>query len=102
MITPEIKSRFAASDQILFDGTVWDNEEMKKTATGVKTGRRMGHIPISGADGSLAQLADVDAPAKTYIHINNTNPILDETSAERKRLTEAGIEVAFDGMEIDL
>ena len=102
LITPEIKEKFAASDHILFDGTVWENQEMAKTATGTKTGRRMGHIPISGPDGSLAQLAEVSGPAKTYIHINNTNPIWNPMSDERKTVQASGWTIAHDGMEIDL
>jgi len=102
MLTPSIKERFAPSDQILFDGTVWQNDEMKNTSTGIKTGRRMGHMPISGDDGSLAQLADLQGPAKTYIHINNTNPIWNTTSPERLALKDAGWSVAYDGMEIVL
>lgn len=102
MITSEIKERFATSDHVLFDGTVWENEEMKKTATGVKTGLRMGHIPLSGPQGSLAQLADVTGPSKTYIHINNTNPIWNPTSSERQEVLDAGWNIAHDGMEIDL
>lgn len=102
LITDDIKARFAESDQILFDGTVWENDEMKKTATGTKTGRRMGHIPISGAQGSLAQLAEVTAPARTFIHINNTNPIWDPASPERRQILDAGWTIAHDGMEIVL
>ncbi|MEO9572949.1 MAG: pyrroloquinoline quinone biosynthesis protein PqqB [Roseobacter sp.] len=102
MLTKTIKERFASSDQLLFDGTVWQNDEMKTTSTGIKTGRRMGHIPISGDDGSLAQLADVQGPAKTYIHINNTNPIWNPKSPERRALKDAGWSIAYDGMEIVL
>lgn len=102
MITPEIKGRFAASDHVFFDGTVWQNDEMKHTATGVKTGRRMGHIPISGEDGSLALLSDISGPKKTYIHINNTNPIWEPGSPERRAVEEAGWSVAHDGLEVVL
>lgn len=102
MITSDIKDRFATSDHILFDGTVWENDEMKNTATGIKTGQRMGHIPISGPHGSLTQLADVTTPAKTYIHINNTNPIWNPASAQRRAVLDAGWNIAHDGMEIDL
>lgn len=102
LITDEIKDRFAHSDHVLFDGTVWENQEMANTATGTKTGRRMGHIPINGADGSLAQLADVSGPARTFIHINNTNPIWNPTSVERQAVKARGWAVAHDGMEIML
>lgn len=102
MITDDIIERFSDSDQILFDGTVWQNEEMKQTATGTKTGRRMGHIPMSGEDGSLAMLGQLTRPTKTYIHINNTNPIWNPTSPERRAVEDAGWSVAQDGMEIVL
>ena len=99
-ITPEILLRFKHSDHILFDGTVWQNDELRILKTGTKTGTRMGHVPISGPNGSLAELADIKKPSKTYIHINNTNPILDDKSKERLYVQEAGWEIAFDGMVI--
>jgi pyrroloquinoline quinone biosynthesis protein B len=101
-LTPSIKERFEPSDQILFDGTVWQNDEMKNTSTEIKTGHRMGHMPISWDDGSLAQLADLQGPAKTYIQINNTNLIWNPTSPERLALKDAGLSAAYDGMEIVL
>jgi pyrroloquinoline quinone biosynthesis protein B len=98
-VSPGVKARLAASDVILFDATLFTDDEMIRTGTGVKTGRRMGHMPIDGADGSLAALADLSA-RRVYIHINNTNPILIAGSPERRRVEQAGWEVAHDGMEI--
>jgi pyrroloquinoline quinone biosynthesis protein B len=74
---------------------------MIHSGTGSKTGRRMGHMPIDGADGSLAALDGVSA-RRIFVHINNTNPILVDGSPERARVAAAGWEVAYDGMEIVL
>jgi pyrroloquinoline quinone biosynthesis protein B len=84
---------------ILFDATLFTDDEMIRTGTGQKTGRRMGHMPVDGAGGSLAALADLPA-RRIYIHINNTNPILVAGSPERQRVEAAGWQVAEDGMEI--
>ena len=86
---------------MLFDGTLYSDDEMIRTGTGQKTGRRMGHMPIEGPDGSLAALDGLSA-RRIYIHINNTNPILVDGSPERRTVEAAGWEVAADGMEIVL
>lgn len=88
-------------DMLLFDGTVWENEEMPKTGTGQKTGARMGHISMTGPDGSLARLADIRCK-KIYIHINNTNPVLQPQGPQRAEVTAAGWDIAQDGMEVSL
>ena len=67
-----------------------------------KTSREMGHLPISGADGSLEQLAPLPIERKIYIHINNTNPILLEDAPERRLVTEGGMDVAHDGLEVEV
>ena len=100
-VTPALKARLADSDIVLFDGTLFSDDEMIASGTGTKTGRRMGHMPIDGAEGSLAALAGLSA-RRIYIHINNTNPILIANSVERRRVEAAGWEVAADGMEIAL
>jgi pyrroloquinoline quinone biosynthesis protein B len=100
-VTPQMRVRLERADVILFDGTLFRDDEMIATATGNKTGRRMGHMPIAGTDGSLAALAGLNA-RRIYIHINNTNPILVEDSPERARVTAAGWEVAADGLEAAL
>jgi pyrroloquinoline quinone biosynthesis protein B len=98
----EIDERFiaaaAACDCLLFDGSFWSENEMEIRGAGTRTASSMGHVPISGAAGSLAQLGDLRI-RKIYTHINNTNPILDETSAERREVERAGWEVAEDGMD---
>lgn len=94
--------RLAGAACLLFDGTVYTDDEMITAGVGTKTGARMGHLHISGEAGSMAALADLDTKRKIYVHINNTNPILDETSHERAVVEDAGWEVGFDGMEVRL
>lgn len=98
-VTPDLLTHLQDADHLFFDGTLWDDDEMIRTGTGIKTGRRMGHIPISGPEGSLAKLAHLKA-AKTFIHINNTNPILQPGSHERAKVLAAGWTIAQDGQEI--
>ena len=100
-VTPAMRERLARADVILFDGTLYRDDEMIRSGTGEKTGRRMGHMPIDGDGGSLAALAGINA-RRIYVHINNTNPILIDGSPERARVEAAGWEVAWDGMEIGL
>jgi pyrroloquinoline quinone biosynthesis protein B len=100
-VTPALKQRLARADVVLFDGTLYRDDEMLTSGTGTKTGRRMGHMPIDGADGSLAALSGL-GKRRIYIHINNTNPILVEGSVERRKVEAAGWDVAADGMEIRL
>jgi pyrroloquinoline quinone biosynthesis protein B len=100
-LTPAIAERLRASDVVLFDGTLFTDDEMIAAKAGMKTGRRMGHMPVSGADGTLAALAGL-ARRRILIHINNTNPILIEDSPQRRAVEAAGFEVAEDGMRIEL
>jgi pyrroloquinoline quinone biosynthesis protein B len=100
-LTRNIAARLAGADAVLFDGTLFTDDEMIAAGAGTKTGRRMGHMPISGPDGTLAALKGM-ARRRILIHINNTNPILIEDSAERRAVEAAGFEVAEDGMRIEL
>jgi len=100
-LTPALTARLARADVVLFDGTLFTDDEMIRTGSGTKTGRRMGHMPIDGEGGSLAVLAALPG-RRIYIHINNTNPILVDGSPERRRVEAAGVEIAEDGMEISL
>jgi pyrroloquinoline quinone biosynthesis protein B len=85
------------------DGTLWTDDEMITLGASKKTSRAMGHLPQSGPGGMLEWLNQLPASTrKVLIHINNTNPILDEDSRERQELTRRGVEVSYDGMEIDL
>ena len=97
----DLVEQLSDADLLLFDGTVWENTEMPDMGAGTKTGRRMGHLPMSGPDGSLARLKNVKG-RKAYIHINNTNPVLQPDSAERRVVAEAGWDVCADGMEFEL
>jgi pyrroloquinoline quinone biosynthesis protein B len=91
------------ADCVLVDGTFWSDDEMSRSGVGSKTAAQMGHLPQSGRDGMIAWLERLPARVRrVLIHINNTNPILRDDSAERKTLAERGIEVAYDGMEIVL
>jgi len=100
-ITPAVKQRLASADVMMFDGTVLTDDEMIRAGIGSKTGRRMGHLPLDGADGSLVALADLRA-RRIFVHINNTNPVLIEGSPERRRVEAAGWEVAEDGLKVVL
>ena len=100
---PHVWAAMQAADCVLVDGTLWTDDEMIRLGASAKTSRAMGHLPQSGAGGMLEWLDKLPATTrKVLIHINNTNPILDEDSRERAVLAAHGIEVAFDGMEIAL
>ncbi|EIJ42112.1 coenzyme PQQ biosynthesis protein B [Beggiatoa alba B18LD] len=90
------------ADCVLVDGTFWREDELIQTGVGTKCAREIGHLPQSGEDGMIAFLDTLQKPRKVLIHINNTNPILIEDSAERAELTAHHIEVAEDGMDIIL
>ena len=100
-VTTALHARLARADVILFDATLFRDDEMIKSGTGDKTGRRMGHMPLDGADGTLAALAGLGS-RRVLTHINNTNPILIEDSPERRKVQAAGFEIAEDGLEIAL
>jgi pyrroloquinoline quinone biosynthesis protein B len=100
-VTAAMTERIARADVVFFDGTLFRDDEMIATGAGTKTGRRMGHMPIDGEDGSLAALGGI-AGRRIYVHINNTNPILVDGSPERAHVERKGWEIAEDGMEISL
>jgi pyrroloquinoline quinone biosynthesis protein B len=89
-------------DCVLFDGTFWSEDEMAQRGAGGRTASEMGHLPISGAAGSLARLRGLEGVRKIYTHVNNTNPVLDPSSPERRAVEEAGWEVAEDGWELSV
>lgn len=95
-------ARLAEADALLFDGTFWADDELIDAGISDRTARQMGHLPIAGAGGSLEQIAALPCRHKIYTHINNTNPILIESSPERARVTQAGAEVGFDGLHLTL
>jgi pyrroloquinoline quinone biosynthesis protein B len=100
-LTEAIAERLSDADVMFFDGTLFSDDEMIVAKAGTKTGRRMGHMPVGGPDGTLAALSGL-AKRRILIHINNTNPILIEGSPQRRTVEAAGFEVAEDGMRIDL
>jgi pyrroloquinoline quinone biosynthesis protein B len=100
-INDDVLAKLASADLLFFDGTLYDDQEMIAAGLGHKTGRRMGHAPVSGAGGSLQRLSTHPA-RRIYVHINNTNPILLEGSPERLAVEAAGFEVAYDGMRVEI
>ena len=101
-LTASVRAHLEDCACLLFDGTCWQDDELIRLGIAAKTSRDMGHLPISGADGSLEQLAPLPIERKIYIHINNTNPILIEDSPERRIVEEHGLEVAVDGLELEI
>jgi pyrroloquinoline quinone biosynthesis protein B len=101
-VTEALRERLAPADVLFFDGTLWRDDEMIAAGAGVKTGTRMGHVSISGPEGSLAAFARVKVARKVFVHINNTNPILRDDSEEAAQVRAAGWEIGYDGMEVRL
>ena len=102
MMTGELAERLRGAALVMFDGTVWEDEEMVAHGLGAKTGRRMGHMSMTGEHGSLAAFASLGVARKVYIHINNSNHVLINGSQEQRQVHAAGWEIAHDGMEIGL
>jgi len=102
LVDEDVRRYLERSDCVMVDGTFWRNDEMASVGLEGKLAKDMGHLPLVGAGGMLEQLATLKAERKILTHINNTNPILNEASAEYRQLRESGIEVAYDGMEIRL
>jgi pyrroloquinoline quinone biosynthesis protein B len=101
-VTEALRRRIAGAAVVFFDGTLWRDDEMIRAGIGEKTGRRMGHISMSGEGGAIAAFADLGVRRRVFIHINNSNPVLLEDSAERREAEAAGWEIAYDGMELRL
>jgi pyrroloquinoline quinone biosynthesis protein B len=101
-IPDRLKTRLSGAELIFFDGTTYTDDEMIRLGLSDKTAWRMGHVAMSGENGSLRLLADCGIARKIYVHINNTNPVLIEDSPERAAVVAAGWEVAYDGMEVCL
>ena len=101
-IEPHLEPFLSEADALLVDGTFWTDDEMIRLGISTKRARDIGHLPQSGPGGMISVLQPLEAARKILIHINNTNPILDEDSPERAQLDRAGIEVAYDGLEIKL
>jgi pyrroloquinoline quinone biosynthesis protein B len=99
---PHVLEYMRNADCILVDGTVWTDDEMSKEGISDKRASEMGHLDQSSDGGILSILNAMDKPRKILIHINNTNPILNEESSQRQTLNNADIELAYDGMDIEL
>jgi pyrroloquinoline quinone biosynthesis protein B len=90
------------ADCVLLDGTFWDDQEPIRCGIGSRTARDMGHLPVSGPEGSLGWLSALRARHRVYVHINNTNPMLNERGPEHRLVTERGVRVGMDGDEFEL
>ncbi len=101
-VAPNVWECMSSADCLLVDGTFWTDDEMIRIGAGRKRALDMGHLALSGENGMLSLMRRLPRTRKVLIHINNTNPILDEDSSERRELDRADIEVAYDGMEIVL
>jgi pyrroloquinoline quinone biosynthesis protein B len=101
-LTQPLLERLRGAPLVFFDGTLWRDDEMIRLGVGSKTGKRMGHLSISGDGGVIAAFRDLGIARKIFIHINNTNPVLLEDSVERREAEMAGWIIAHDGMEVSL
>ncbi|MGB1967273.1 MAG: pyrroloquinoline quinone biosynthesis protein B, partial [Litorivicinaceae bacterium] len=101
-IDENLKQRIETADHLLFDGTVFEDDEMPRLGMGIKTGRRMGHLPISGADGPLIRLANCELKSKRFFHINNSNPIWDKQSDAYNTIQSAGWDTCHDGLALTI
>jgi pyrroloquinoline quinone biosynthesis protein B len=99
--SPEVEQALDDADVVFFDGTFWSSDELIAAGLGTRSAEEMAHWPIGGPKGSL-QLLSRPGRRAIYIHINNTNPILHEDSKERRAVTDAGIQIAFDGLDLDI
>jgi pyrroloquinoline quinone biosynthesis protein B len=101
-VTDDLRARLQGAALVFFDGTVWRDDELIAAGLGVKTGQSMGHIAMSGSQGAIAALADLEIGQKVFLHINNSNPVLLPGSAERQAAERAGWRIPADGMEVTL
>ena len=101
-LTPALRAEIEGCDCLLIDGTCWRDDELVRLGLAGKTSREMGHLPIDGPDGSLAQLPSLGVARTIFVHMNNTNPILLEDAPERRILEDSGMEVAMDGLEVQV
>jgi len=101
-MTDALRARLAGGTLVFFDGTLWRDDEMIRLGVGSKTGRRMGHMSMSGDDGAIAAFRHLGVGRRIFIHINNSNPALLDDSPERHLANAEGWEIAYDGMEVRL
>jgi pyrroloquinoline quinone biosynthesis protein B len=101
-LTPALRAEIQGCQCLLIDGTCWRDDELVRLGLAGKTSREMGHLPIDGPDGSLAQLPSLGVRRTIFVHMNNTNPILLADAPERRIVTDSGMEVAMDGLEVEV
>lgn len=101
-ITDDLLGEFDSVDVLLFDGTFWKDDELIRIQGSGQSATQMGHVPVSSPAGSLARLAQLRRPRKIYLHINNTNPMLNEDGREHREVRDAGWEIAEDGWQFEL
>ena len=101
-LNDDLRTRLQGAALVFFDGTLWQDDEMVRAGLGQKTGKRMGHMSMSGDDGSIAAFADLNIGLKVFVHMNNTNPVLRPNASERAQAEAAGWTIGQDGMEITL
>ena len=101
-LSPELATRLRGADTVLFDGTVFHDDEMIRAGAGSKTGARMGHMAMAGPQGSLKAFEALGVRRKIYVHINNTNPVLRPDGPERAQVYAAGWEIARDGLMVEV
>ena len=99
-LNADLRARLEGADILFFDGTLWTDDEMVRAGLGKKTGKRMGHMSMSGAEGSMAALSDLIIGRRIFVHMNNTNPVLDPRSSERAEAEAKGWTIGQDGMEV--
>ena len=98
----EVEPLLGGADAIFFDGTFWSDDELRDLKIGADTAHAMGHLPVGGCGGSGRGLAELPARTKLYVHVNNTNPLLDPASRERAWIASLGLEVGYDGWTMTL
>jgi len=100
-ITEELLALYETCDTIFVDGTFWSDAELTRTHSGTPPARAIGHIPMSGDDGTIALMSKITGPQKIYVHINNTNPVLDPRTTEYHQVIDAGWQIGHDGWQLD-
>src|SRR5262249_29479405 len=101
-LDPPLLRELEKTDLLLFDGTFWSEDELIELGGSSQNAHDMGHVPVAGDDGSLRKLAQLKGPRKIYVHINNTNPMLNEAGPECRQVQDAGWEIAEDGWQFQL
>ncbi|MBE3597910.1 MAG: pyrroloquinoline quinone biosynthesis protein PqqB [Limnochordaceae bacterium] len=97
-----LRAQLEQADVVLLDGTLWDEDELVRLGVAHRTAADMDHAPMNGSHGTARWFGELSARWKLYVHVNNTNPALDPSSPERRRLREAGLDIAEDGWEVEL